>query len=295
MTRMTAGAFHDPALIATHPAFPAALSAIGAVLTDMHKASPRVVRNMASLQRWLITQSAFVLYLDRDTVDNQSGLTTTRLMDIVCRYSAASPNTASAHLAELMALKLIRAVPGHDSRRVKPLEISPEAQAAMEAWFAAHLQGLDSMDHGDRLLRLHANPSLFALAHPRAAKRLLADPAWHSPPAHVAVFTWSEQGSNLLHDLFARLPSSTVLDDKMVLGAISVAGLAEQYRISRSHVRRLLHAAEQCGAIGWTTLASKRALWLSQDLVQGHAHWQAVKFAALAEAFDWATSTSDAP
>lgn len=284
---------HDPATLATHPRFANALRMIGTELTALFDAAPGVVRYAACLQKWLLSQSVFMLDLERDPADPLSGITATRVLEIALRYGAASRNTATAHLAELLAHKLVRDIPNSPSRRVRPLELTENARAAMLAWFHGHLHCLDTLDGGNRLQRALADPGIFVRAQPRAAKRLIGDPRWYAPPPAVAAFTWTESGSNILHDLFARMPDPPMATKgRIAIGALSIADLSRRYRISRTHVRRIFVRGEELGALGWDGPPRRRTLWLSDGFVAEHAAWQAVKFAAIAEAFDWAEHAS---
>ncbi len=278
-------ALADPATIAAHPDFPHELRCIGEALTTIHDTAPHMVRYMASIQRWLLTQSLFVLQFTRDPANPLSGITAGRLQEIAIRYGAASRNTAAAHLAELIAYKMVKDVPNTLSKRTRPLTLAVEAQVAMLKWFEAHLASLDRLDGGNRLSILQARPELFELAHARAARALIANPAWNTPPAAVAAFVWTDSGSNVLHDLFSCIPAE-IDGARIPIGPYTLLALAHRYRISLTSVRRLFQKAEELGALGWEGVTRSRKLWISRDLVQQHAAWQAVKYAAIAEAFD---------
>lgn len=285
----------DPAVIATHPDFEAQLSAIGRALTGIHDTAPQMVRYMASIQRWLLTQSLFALHFNRDPARPTTGITASRLLEIAIRTGAASRNTAAAHLAELIAYKLVEDAPDCSSKRVRPLVMTERTEAAMALWFRAHLTGLDALDGGDRVARLDADPDLFPRAHGRAAAVLVDNPAWNTPPESVGAFVWTDSGSNVLHDLFSHIPEpADSIDGRIAIGPYSLTALAERYRLSLTSVRRLFQKAEALGVIGWEGSTRSRRLWIGETLVQDHAGWQAVKFAAIAQAFAEALAERDA-
>ncbi|SIQ09888.1 hypothetical protein SAMN05880582_101723 [Rhizobium sp. RU20A] len=284
----------DPAVIAAHPGFPRELQAIGQALTAIHDRAPQMVRYMASMQRWLLTQSLFALHLARDPGEPLTGITAARLQEIAIRTGAASRNTAAAHLAELIAHKMVSDVPDPGTKRSRPLVLTAESEAAMRLWFRAHIASLDRLDGKERVRAFDARPdALFTAAHQRAAAKLIADPAWHTPPPAVGAFVWTDCGSNVLHDLFSSLPATVApTAGRVPLGPYALSALAERYRLSLTSVRRLFHKAEKLGVLSWEGATRNRRLWISKDFIDEHAGWQAVKFAAIAEAFDGATGSA---
>lgn len=144
-------------------------------LVGLYDQFPRVARLVSSQQKWLLSQSAYALHLERDPADPLTGITASRLLEIMVTFGAASRNTATAFLAEMLAYKLIRDVPGNTNRRSRPLEPTEISTDAMEKWFRGQMHCLDLLDGGARVTNLDADPSIFQRAQPIAARRLIED------------------------------------------------------------------------------------------------------------------------
>ncbi|WP_165914027.1 hypothetical protein [Sinorhizobium americanum] len=282
--RKTPPAFTVDALV-QNPQFLEVLQAGARTLISMNDLFPRIARLVAAHQRWMLTQAAYALHLERDPNDADSGITAARLLKIMHETGAASRNTATAFLAELIAYKLLRPANGGRTKRTRPLEPTEISENAMRLWFKTQMSTLDLLDGGSRVRRVETDPSIFERAQPRVARRLLSDPRWTQPPESIAIFVWSESGGVILDDLMARPPSLLAVSGKVWID-VSLARLAERYLISNTHIRRLFARAEAAGFIGKGDDGARGRFWLSSRLIEEYASWEAVKFEALADAFD---------
>jgi hypothetical protein len=271
-----------------NPEFPQILQAGARTLISVNDLFPRVARLVASHQKWMLTHAAYALHLERDRDNPDSGITAARLLKLMRDTGGASRNTAAAFLAELVAYKLLRPAVGR-SKRARPLEPTEISQDAMQLWFKSQMNTLDLLDGGSRVQQVETDPTIFERAHPLAARRLLSDPRWTKPPEGVAVFVWSESGGVILDDLMTR-PPSLAADEGKVSIEVNLAKLAEHYLISNTHVRRLFAYAESGGFVGKVNDGRRGRFWLSARLIEEYAFWQAVKFEALASAFDQAAA-----
>ncbi|NRP74112.1 hypothetical protein ILFOPFJJ_05033 [Ensifer psoraleae] len=276
-----------------NPEFRSVLQVGARNLIAVNDLFPRVARMVAAHQKWMLTHAAYALHLERDRNNPDSGVTAARLLKLMRDTGGASRNTATAFLAELVAYKMLRPTNGGRTRRTRPLEPTEISQHAMQLWFKSQMTTLDLLDGGTRVERIEADMAIFERAQPLAARRLLADRKWTQPPQGVAVFVWSESGGILLDDLMAR-PSSLVPVDGKVWINVNLATLAEHYLISNTHVRRLFSNAEKSGFIGRPDDGTRGRFWLSEQLIDEYVFWQAVKFEALASAFERA-ATEPAP
>ncbi|URK87634.1 hypothetical protein LP421_06850 [Rhizobium sp. RCAM05350] len=172
-------------------------------MIELYDHFPRIARLVAAQQKWLLTQAAYALHVQRDPADPLSGITASRLLDLIAKTGLASRNTATAFLAELRAYKLVRDVAGSPSKRSRPLEPTETSHEAMTLWFRGQLRSLDLLDNGNRVARLEANPDIFRRAQPLAAKRLISDPAWREPPLSISCFVWTEYGGLILDDFIS--------------------------------------------------------------------------------------------
>lgn len=264
-----------------HPRFPHAEEIVARRLIDLQGRAPRLVRLKSSHRKWLITHSLFALDSQRHAADPLSGLTASRLVDAVVDISAASRNTASAFVQELLAYKFLRELPDTPDRRVRLLQLTDISVNAMKTWFDAHMEALDAIDGGNRAAVCAARPDLFRPVHRQATAVLVEDAIWREPRASVAPFLWSDAGGMVLHDLITRLPTARTEGDKLMLGPLALSDLAERYAVSVSNIKRMFASVEKQDLAGWTQARRRGDFWISRAMLADYFHWQAAKFAAL--------------
>jgi len=274
--------------IVTHPLFWEVERQIARHLIDIHIASPRLSRLKASHRKWLMTHSLFALSLQRTDDDPLSGLTASRFIDIVMRLDAASRNTASAFLAELVAYKFLRDVPHLADRRVRVLETTPTSYDAMASWFRGHMACLDRLDGGAREQRVLEDPRIFRLAQPRATETLVNCPLWRAPADSIGSFLWSDYGGMVLHDLIARLDWYDPAAERVEIEPLALSTLSERYTLSSTNLKRMFKKSEDAGLIGWQYPRRRGRMWFSGTFLADYFTWQSAKFSALDEAFHWA-------
>ncbi|MDQ0320571.1 DNA-binding MarR family transcriptional regulator [Pararhizobium capsulatum DSM 1112] len=269
-----------------HPAYFPVLQQCARHLVGLYDHFPRVARLVSSQQKWLLSQAAYALHLERDPKDPLSGITASRLLDIMVKFGAASRNTATAFLAEMLAYKLIRDVPGNTNRRSRPLEPTEVSVDAMEKWFRGQMHSLDLLDEGTRVAQLDADPTIFNRAQPIAAKRLIEDMVWRDPAPCIASFVWTENGGLLLDDFMSRITTTGTREHPYRADALNFSELSIHYGLSRTHIRRLFARAEANGWIGREERTGrKRQIWVSEAFVETYMAWQAIKLCALDQAF----------
>ncbi|MCV9996815.1 hypothetical protein OE766_00970 [Pararhizobium sp. YC-54] len=256
-------------------------------MIELYDHFPRIARLVAAQQKWLLTQAAYALHLQRDPADPLSGITAARLLGVIAQTGLASRNTATAFLAELRAYKLVRDVAGSPSKRSRPLEPTETSHEAMTLWFRGQMRSLDLIDKGDRVARLEADPEIFCRAQPLAAKRLIADPAWREPPLSISCFVWTEYGGLILDDFIARIANVEPQDGHHWVEDLRFSELSSHYSLSRTHVRRLFARAEALGSLGWQERnGSRNRIWATASFVEDYKRWQSVKFCALQWAYN---------
>ncbi|MDL2402340.1 hypothetical protein [Rhizobium mayense] len=274
-----------------HPDLVSCLRFLAEALRARYDSGPRIARLLASHQRWLLTQTAYALHLEYDPAIPGSGLTVVKLRDVITDYRVASRNTVLSFVDELLTYRFIVPAAGavRRPRRYEPSEVS---HAAMISWYLANLAALDFLDNGGRAVALAAHPELVDLAQPRMARRCLEAAAWREPPERVGLFLWTEAGGLVMDHLMSRLDLSTEVDGRVNLGRIDTRAIAAQFMMSRTHLQRLLRKAADHGSLGWYDEPKKTRLWLSRDFLDEYCRWQAVKLAAVDEAFAWAQSVA---
>lgn len=273
--------------IVENPLFAVALRNAALKLIAMHDAAPRIVRYTADMKRWLLTQAILAFHFETVTNPAQCGLSATNLIAFIADNKVASKNTATAHLAEMRNYRLLLDAEPKGDRRFRPLKIADTAEGLIREWFDEHLKSLDMLDQGTRYLQSSADQRLLWYAQPRMARRLFHDPNWSDPPSTVGGFVRTASGSNILHDIMSRLPPERALEARTSIGPLRIGELAKRYVISRSHAQRVFVRARMHDIVGWDLPGNGGNFWISEALIRDHRRWQASKFAAIDEAFQW--------
>lgn len=274
--------------ILSHPDFPVIERKIASHLIGIHDRTPRLSRLKASHRKWLMTHALFSLSLQRRPDDPLSGLTATRFIETVMKLGAASRNTATAYLAELVAYKFLRDVPDVPDRRVRVLETTEASFNAMNSWFLGHMNCLDILDGGTREETSRADPRIFRIAQPRAAASLMADDIWLEPSETIGHFLWSDFGGMVLHDLINRIEHYDPNAERTQIAPLALSALSDKYMLSATNLKRMFKKAESEGLIGWELPRRRGHMWFSRTFLQDYFAWQSAKFAAVDEAYHFA-------
>lgn len=275
--------------LARHPEFVSSLRFLAEALRARYDSGPRLARLLSSHQRWLLTQTAYALHLDYDPAVPGSGLTAVKLRNLITQHRVASRNTVLTYIEELLTYRFLApaAGPVRRPRRYEPTDVS---RTAMFDWYLANLAALDLLDNGSRAVALATDPDLIDLAQPRMARHCLEATAWREPPERVGMFLWTEAGGLVVDNLVSRLDPKAEADGRIDLGRIDTRAIAAQFMMSRTHLQRLLRKSADYGSLGWYDEPKKTRIWMSRDFLDEYCAWQAVKFAAVDEAFEWAQS-----
>ncbi|WP_244564181.1 hypothetical protein [Rhizobium sp. RU36D] len=242
-----------------------------------------------------MTHALFSLSLQRQPDDPLSGLTATRFIETVMKLGAASRNTATAYLAELVAYKFLRDVPDIPDRRVRVLETTEASFTAMQSWFQGHMACLDKLDGGNREASCQADERIFRIAQPRAAAMLMNDDVWLEPAETIGHFLWSDFGGMVLHDLITRIEHYDPNAERVEIAPFALSTISEKYTLSATNLKRMFQKAESEGLIGWELPRRRGNMWLSRQFLHDYFNWQAAKFAALDEAYHYAIARIENP
>lgn len=277
--------------LARHPKFLTSLRFLAEALRNRYDHGPRIARVLASHQRWLLTQTAYALHLEYNPAVPGSGLTVVGLRDLITHYRVASRNTVLSFIDELLTYRFLMLAPGHvrRPRRYIPAEIS---HTAMFGWFLSNLAALDLLDDGGRAAALAASPALMDLAQPRMARHCLETEVWREPPECVGLFLWTEAGGLVVDYIMSQMDLTDESAARIDIGRVDARALAAHFMISRTHLQRLLRKSADRGDIGWYDEDKKTRMWISRDFMDQYCGWQAVKLAAVDEAFAWAQAVS---
>lgn len=273
--------------IANAPGFVGALQLFASEMRNRYDGNPRLSRLLASHQRWMLTQAACALHLQyRDNVPG-SGLTTTRLKEVILSVNAASRNTVLNYLDHLLSYRFLR-IAGEPGRRPRRYEATEVSVQAMFGWVSVNLAALDLVDGGSRCQFFNDNPGLFALMQPRIAFNCIGDHRWREPTPRVAMFLWTEAGGLVMDEIVIRIPRDGERAEQIDIGRIDARAMATDFMMSRTHLQRLLRKAIEDGCLAWRNAETKCDLYLRTDFLQEYCEWQAIKFAYVDEAFEWA-------
>lgn len=271
--------------LAANPLFVEALQAFAMQLRGRYDEQPRLARFLASHQRWLLSQAAFALHLEYDPEEPNSGLTTTRLREIVTTGNAASRNTVLNFLDQLVSYRFVK-IAGDPARRPRRFEAADVTTKAMFGWMVANLAALDGLDGGNRAKTLEEKPELFKLIQPQVARRSFDNVQWREPPPRVAMFLWTEAGGLVMDELIRRVRLSEEIDGRFDIGRIDARLMAEQFMMSRTHLQRLFRKAIDQNCLQWQDETKKNNLWFTADFLAEYCRWQAVKFAIVDQVFE---------
>ena len=271
--------------LVANPKFILALRFHAGRMRGMFNTGPRLARLLASQQRWLLTQTAYALAMERDPADSTSGFTAVRLTREITSHKVASRNTVLSFIDELVTYRFIAYAPGAERRRPRQFEPTEISHQAMFGWLVSNLGALDLLDGGSRVAHVEAHPELVRVMQPRIALNCLQDPQWREPPEHVALFQWNDAGGLIVDHLVSRIDLDGDDPERVVVGHVDSRALAADFMISRTHLQRLFAKAAQQGCIGWDTIDKKPVLWMSRSFVEQYSRWQAIKFAYVDDAF----------
>ena len=269
------------------PAFCEALRVYAGDLQGEYDGNPRLARLLSSHQRWLLSQCAFALHIEHDPDVPGSGLTASRLRDMITASNAASRNTVLNFLDQLLSYRFIR-LAGDAARRPRRYEATEITHAGMMRWMLANMATLDRVDGGSRAKTLAARPELFKLIQPYAARRSFEHDGWREPPPRVAMFMWTEAGGLVMDELVRRIETTDSAAERYDIGRVDARAMAEHFMMSRTHLQRLLRRAVEAGGLQWQDEGKKTHLWFMADLLDEYCGWQAIKFSIIDEAFDHA-------
>lgn len=273
-------------LLSSKPTFFAVLRDVAEELLAIHDVSPRIVRYVASMQKWLITQAIVALHFERQQDQACPPLTAAALIEFFSHEELFSKNTLTAHVAEMRAYGLLVQQESRD-KRLKPLQLSMSAEALIGQWLERHLSALDRLDGGNRASTFGSDKRQLSCIHPLAVRALVFNPHWSRPPLSVNMFVRTESGSNILHELICRLPAGLqVIDEPVCLGPLRASEVSTRHTLSRGHVQRVFSRAKSEGHLVWSLPGNRGDLHVSPTLLQAYVHWQAIKFQAIATAFD---------
>lgn len=269
--------------LVSNSVFFAAMQENARQMTAQFAENPRLSSIFASQQRWLMAQLGLSLHYRR--ADPDKGLYAGRFVANAVQYGIASRNTAGAFVKEMLAYRFARPADNPPDHRMRPLEPTDVAIESVVKWLYTHLAILDMLDGGKRAVALAEKPALFASLQPAIAQGILENHAVRNPGETFNLFTWANSGGVVMDCLIALIRDFDPDAARIRIGPISSAEICQRYRISKTHLKRLMDKAADMGSLGHDSGAGKNMLWLSQGFIREYRTYQAEKFAIIDAAF----------
>jgi hypothetical protein len=273
--------------IMANPGLQAILRELARSFVIMHDASPRMSNVFATQQRWLMAHLALSLYFGDQLDENAPVLNSARFLDAVVEASIASRNTAHAFLQEMLNYRFVRQEVMPD-KRFRRIEIEQACLDLVDIWLKAHLETLDQLDGGQRVVRYARVDNGLARLQPRFASAILTSAPVREPDPTFSLFTWLNQGGILMDMMVAGLEDVPHDPGHLLTPIRSAQEMASALGFSRTHLSRKLAEAEKLGSVGWTGPRGRSQLWISPGFLVEYQTYQATKLAIIDVCFDQA-------
>jgi hypothetical protein len=272
--------------IAGHPALNECIRRQSIALIGAYDASPRISSIFATQQRWLMGHAGLSLYFR----SKGKGFTTAEFLGSIALHKVASRNTADAFVKEMLKYQFARYVPGGKDRRRRPMEPTEATLQSLHGWIVVHLATLDGLDQGRRVATYLAKADMVARLQPLIADQLLSSAPVRQPERTFSLFTWLNNGGNIMDRLIAGIENAAIGVERVPTGVDSITEMAAWLRLSRTHLARKLREAEAMGSIGWQGRRGHSVMWVSNGFRREYMMAQAVKLAIIDQALEVAFS-----
>ena len=263
-----------------HPALFPAIRQQSAALLAVGQQDPRLTAPFATQQRWLMSHVALSLYFQSLT-DKHAGAHITTILDAVVAARIASRNTADSFLKEMLHYKFASIVPSPDDRRLRPLVPKPHVLAVVGLWMRIHLNSLDLMTGGSRVAAFDAMPDALPRMQPLIAEQLVTVRAVRNPERTFSLFTWLDNGGWIMDWLISSMEEAPISAERVTVGRVSTADMADRLKLSRTHLARKLLEAESMGSLGWMGRRGQSVMWVSRGFREEYATAQAAKLSII--------------
>jgi DNA-binding MarR family transcriptional regulator len=213
--------------------------------------------------------AVFAMWLDLN-----GELTLSAIQSFCIQHDLASPGRVAALMTQLRKNGYVEPHPAHAGGRKRRYTVTPTMIASFREIFRTELTALSLMEPvagavADRL----AEPALFA-PFLTAMGLGMANIAKHKVWSPVTLFAERNGGSLILAHIAASAgPGDSVPPRRPV--PLSIAALARQFRVSRSHILRLLRDAEKLNLL---RRHPDGTITLEEKLREALLYYQAVNF-----------------
>lgn len=255
-------------------------------LLQVNDESPRLAAVFGTQQRWLLGHLAMGQYFAEVARGNPEPVVLmARYLEQVKSLGISSVNTADAFIKEMLVYGIGQPSQTTD-RRNRPFLPAPQTIAATRRWVCIHLESLDRLDGGNRLNIFDSDDTMLARLHPEIATRAMISPELRSPPKTWSLFTWLNNGGIVMDWLMLGVEPIDPTVERVPTQLRSVPELAENFRLSRTHLTRKLREAEAIGSIGWGGKRGRSVMWISREFLREYHTTQAYKLSIIDAACD---------
>lgn len=273
-------------VIAGHPVVHRAVQEQSRALIQIFETSPRLAAIFATQQRWLMGHVGLALHFRRDSNDHHTALTLARFLKVIRQNSVASRNTAEAFIKEMLHYNIAEYLPTSGDARAHPMQPTAATIKTFTGWVLAHLRTLDSLDGGNRLATFLERPEMLARLQPLIADGLLSSTPVREPEQTFSLFIWLNNGGIVMDWLMSGIDPQNAGLDRIPTSIVSIAEFAKWLKLSRTHLARKLHDAEELGSIGWAGQRGHSLMWVSKEFYHEYMAVQAAKLAVVDAAFE---------
>lgn len=269
----------------SHPDRGAIVRRLAGAFVELHAADPLTGAVFSTQQRWLMAQVGIALYF-RELTGDGPPVYTASVLDKVEAEQIAARNTAHAFMLEMLKYGVVQYRSPEKKGKVRLLCLPDSMVDAITGWINLHLHMLDCFDGGGRSAIFQRVPQSVRIVQPAVADELAASQSMRLPQGAFANFTWLKDGGHLMDQLIAGLEPEPEQAERTLTNIVSITELAEQVKVSRTHLGRKLMVAEQGGFLGWTGRRGHSTLWLSAAFRKEYDAYQINKLALVDRAFD---------
>jgi DNA-binding FadR family transcriptional regulator len=230
-----------------HPRFAEARNVYLDRFLALYRGDPFTVRLLIESGRFLVYHLAGVIDAGVDPARRETSLTITRLKKEMRAFGLASDRHIDGLIARLRSTGFMELKQAEGDRRVRVLKPTEKLRAHDREWLAAHIAPLALLypehDYAPVLnhdLRFHALYRRVSIGFLPLGAALLA-----SLPDTMLFFNHAA-GAVIQAELL-RAAAATLPDDPSP--TVSYAKIGDRFGVSRTHVRRLLVAADAAGLV----------------------------------------------
>jgi DNA-binding MarR family transcriptional regulator len=226
--------------LTAHPAFERACRLAAQIAVDPWKSSPEAGYILKDVVRFFY--AIFALYLDA----GEEGLTFSSMRAFCAKAGFGTQTRARAILIHMRLIGFIKPDPNPADRRVKRYIPSPAMKTAFQEALKAELTALALIAPEASAAIARLNEPEFFRVYIRTLGEGTIDILKQEKPNPTQLFARRDAGLLVLYKMLLSGEDGDVYPPRGPV-QMSVAGLAKQFKVSRSHIRKMLRDAEKKG------------------------------------------------